>query len=170
MADEVGFETFVRTHSVGLLRSAVLLTGNRDRGEELLQDTLTHLYPRWDKVASAEFPVAYVRRALVNRSVSAGRSSRRHIVMVWDFPDQVGSSDLGEDVATRRQLWQLIGKLSERQRAAVVLRYFHDQTDLEIAEALGCRPVTVRSLLSRAVAAMRSDLQAGAIIDKAGSW
>jgi len=90
--------------------------------------------------------------------------------MVWDFPDQVGSSDLGEDVATRRQLWQLIGKLSERQRAAVVLRYFHDQTDLEIAEALGCRPVTVRSLLSRAVAAMRSDLQAGAIIDKAGSW
>lgn len=170
MADEVGFELFVRTHAVELLRSAVLLTGNLDHGEELLQDSLTHLYPRWDKVAGADAPVAYVRRVLVNRFVSAARSSQRRVVPVWDVPDQAAGLDLGEDVATRRHIWQLIGRLPERQRAAVVLRYFHDQTDTQIAGVLGCRAVTVRSLLSRAVAAMRADLRAGEIIDKAGSW
>lgn len=149
------FESFVRAHATELLRSAVLLTGHRERGEDLLHDTLAHLYPRWDRVNAADAPVAYVRRALINRFVSNGRSPSSRDLPVWDVPDGPTPREFDALVADRHLLWQLISTLPERQRAALVLRYFHDLPDEQIAEHLRCRLATVRSLISRALATLR---------------
>ena len=73
MRDEDPFGLFVRLHSEALFRFAYLLTGSSMYAEELLQDTLTRLYPRWARVAAADSPVAYVRRSLANRYVSVHR-------------------------------------------------------------------------------------------------
>ena len=150
------FEPFVRAHTPTLYRTAMLLTGNRHDAEELLQDTLAHLYPRWDRVVRADVPLAYVRRSLANRFVSARRSPAYRDASMWELPDGWDGRDLGETVAVSRTIWQLLATLPERQRAALVLRYFHDAPDGQIAEALGCRTATVRSLTSRGIAALRA--------------
>jgi len=158
VTDELRFEAFVRAHATALLQAAVLLTGNRPDAEDLLQATLAHLYPRWARVAATEVPVAYVRRALVNRFISGRRDNRT--VPMWDVPDLRNDADAGDSAAIKELVWALLGRLPERQRAALVLRYFYDCTDTQIAEELGCRAVTVRSILSRATSALRKQLVA----------
>ena len=153
------FAAFVGAHSRSLFGTAYLLTGNRDHAEELLQDTLARLYPKWDAVARAESPVAYVRRSLANRFVSGTRSPAQRLRASSEVPDGAADIDVADLVADRRLLWQLLGDLPERQRAALVLRYFHDLPDSDIAQALNCRESTVRSLASRGVAAMRERAQ-----------
>lgn len=81
-------------------------------------------------------PVAYVRRAVTNRFLNSVRSAGRETLM-WDVPESWNGADLAERVATSGAIWQALSELSERQRAAVVLRYFHDLDDHEIADDLG---------------------------------
>lgn len=150
------FELFVRANATALLRTAVLLTGSRHTAEDLVQDTLAHLFPRWGTVAAAEVPLAYVRRSLTNRYISSRRAPASRDVSMWDLPDGWDGTDVSETVADRREIWRLLGGLPARQRAAVVLRYFHDLPDEQIADVMGCRPVTVRSLVSRGVLRMRT--------------
>ena len=161
MADERVFASFVAAHSRSLYGTAFLLTGNRDAAEDLLQETLTRLYPKWDAVAAADFPLAYVRRAMTNRFISSTRLSSFRDVPTWELPDSIADVDVAGSVTNRRVLWELMHDLPERQRAALVLRYFHDLPDAEIASSLGCREVTVRSLISRGVAAMRERAMQG---------
>ncbi|MGH8862668.1 MAG: SigE family RNA polymerase sigma factor [Jatrophihabitantaceae bacterium] len=155
------FDAFVRAHTTALLRTAVLLTGSRDVAEELVQDTLAHLYPRWDRVVAADVPIAYVRRSLANRFVSSRRAPASRNISMWELPDGWDGTDISDAVATRREIWQLLGDLPSRQRAAIVLRYFHDLTDEQIADTMGCRAVTVRSLVSRGVIRMRGGIAPG---------
>ena len=152
----IGPEQFVREHAAELLRGAVLLTGNRERAEDLVQETLTRLLPQWQRVQSADSPLAYVRRSLVNRFVSQRRRRSSSDITVWEVPDVLTGADVADGVATRRSLWQVLGTLPARQRAAVVLRYYDDLTDPQIATTLGCRDATVRSLISRALHALRA--------------
>src|SRR6187455_189578 len=86
------FTAFVRAHSRSLYGTAYLLTGNPDAAEDLLQDTLAALFPKWTRVAAAEQPVAYVRRALANRFISASRRRSGTDVAIWELPD--GPADL----------------------------------------------------------------------------
>lgn len=154
--DDAAFESFVRANSTSLLRTAFLLAGSQHAAEDLLQETLTSLYPQWGRVRGVESSLAYVRRSLTNRFVSSRRSRASRDVALWELPDGWDGRDLGETVATEQTIWQLVRALPERQRAAVVLRYVHDMTDEQIAAVLDCRRVSVRSLISRAVAAMRA--------------
>lgn len=169
MNDSYGFEQFVRAHATELLKSATLLATGRHRGEELLQDTLTHLYPQWDRVAKADQPVAYVRRVMVNRLISSGRMPRNREIVLEYLPERGAGPDPADTVVNRHALWQMLAGLPERQRVAVVLRYFNDLPDDQIAEAIGCREATVRSLISRALAELRRRDQATALQEKAGS-
>ena len=157
MSDEAAFAAFVRAHSRSLFGTAYLLTGAGADAEELLQDTLAALFPKWGRVMAAEVPVAYVRRALTNRFVSGTRRPSYRDVAFWQLPDAAAPMDVAEAIADRRWLWQLLGRLPERQGAALVLRYFHDFSDDEIAAHLDCRAGTVRSLISRGLTAMRND-------------
>jgi RNA polymerase sigma-70 factor (sigma-E family) len=158
MSAELGeqpFAAFVRAHTRSLFTTAYLLTGDTGHAEELLQDTLVRLYPKWHRVTAAGSPVAYVRRSVVNGFISGRRRSGR-IVAIDGLADLAHGSDLVADAVTDRQLLvHLMRELPARQQAALVLRFFEDLPDAEIAEILGCRPATVRSLISRGLTAMR---------------
>jgi RNA polymerase sigma-70 factor (sigma-E family) len=159
-ADDVDsdFETFVRAETAALLRTAYLLTGESAAAEDVVQETLTRLYPRWHRVVGADSPPAYVRRSLVNTFLNGRRSaSSREVVSdtgrVADFHRI--EPDIAIAAGNRDEIWRLLGLLPDRQRAALVLRYYLDMTDREAARVLRCRPGTVRSLISRSLATLR---------------
>ena len=153
---EVGFAEFVRANTAALLRTAYLLTGDGGAAEELVQDTLVRLYPKWDRVQGAEKPLAYVRRSVANAFINERRRPASHELRFDVLPERADVHDATAAVADRDELWPLLRQLPERQRAALVLRYFHDLPDDEIAAALECRAGTVRSLISRGLATLRA--------------
>jgi RNA polymerase sigma-70 factor (sigma-E family) len=152
---ERGFAGFVRANTPALLRTAYLLTGNTGAAEELVQDTLVRLYPKWHRVEAAAAPVAYVRRSLANAFVNQVRRPASREVAVDIMPERPYATDPMDQLADRDEVWTLLRFLPARQRAALVMRFFHDLPDEEIAAALGCRTGTVRSLISRGLASMR---------------
>lgn len=154
----VEFAGFVREHTSALLRTAYLLTGTAQGAEELVQDTLTRLYPKWDRVAAADVPLAYVRRSMANGFINQRRRAVRREYAVEFLPERVDEHDAVDQLADRDQIWSGLRLLPERQRTALVLRFFEDLTDDESAAALGCRVGTVRSLVSRGLAALREQL------------
>jgi RNA polymerase sigma-70 factor (sigma-E family) len=146
------FVDFVSTESTSLFRTALLLSGDPDSAEELLQEVLVRLYPKWDRVSAVKSPTAYVRRSLINRFISGRRGPSQ---MPFYEPAEIEATrpqaDPFDAVVDRSFISTLLGRLNAKQRAAVVMRYFNDMDDTEIADALGCRVSTVRSLISRSV-------------------
>jgi RNA polymerase sigma-70 factor (sigma-E family) len=159
---ETGFAPFVREHTPALLRTAYLLTGSANAAEELVQDTLVRLYPKWHLVEEAELPLAYVRRAVANAFVNQQRRASRRELAYADLPERVDQRDVFGQLADRDEIWVRLAVLPERQRAALVLRYFEGLSDDDTATALGCRVGTVRSLISRGLATLRAALVAEA--------
>jgi RNA polymerase sigma-70 factor (sigma-E family) len=164
MTETCEFTDFVRAQTGVLLRTAYLLTGSASAAEELVQDTLVRLYPKWHRVEVADYPLAYVRRALTNGFINQRRRRASTEILVDEPPERSDSSDPPGRYDDRDELWRRLLQLSERQRAALVLRYFEDLPDEQIAAALDARPGTVRSLISRGLVALRE--QDGA----AGGW
>ncbi len=165
-AEPLSFEDFVRSETAGLLRSAYLLTGSAASAEDVVQETLTRLFPRWSRVQEATYPQAYVRRSLVNTFLNSRRSRSAQEIVVEDVGDRPSPVDLAQGVADSDLVWSLLGRVNERQRAALVLRYFHDWSDADIAQAVGCRTGTVRSLLSRGLTLLRAEMSAAARAEK----
>jgi RNA polymerase sigma-70 factor (sigma-E family) len=152
---ERGFAGFVRTNTGALLRTAYLLTGSACAAEELVQDALVRLYPKWDKVEAAEVPIAYVRRSLTNTFLNEKRRPSSRELVLDVLPETPDPRNATDQLADRDEIWALLRTLPDRQRAALVMRFFHDLPDGEIAAALGCRIGTVRSLISRGLSSMR---------------
>jgi RNA polymerase sigma-70 factor (sigma-E family) len=159
MDSDERFTAFVREHTQALLKTAYLLTRNAGEAEELVQDSLAWLYPRWQQVELADNQVAYVRKAVVNRFLAGKRRLSATEVFFDPAREQVTDRPVARDrtaeVDERIALWDRLGELSERQRAALVLRFFHDLPDDEVAGVLDCRVGTVRSLISRGLSALR---------------
>jgi RNA polymerase sigma-70 factor (sigma-E family) len=155
---EVGFAGFVRENTPALLRTAYLLTGNGGHAEELVQDTLVRLYPKWDRVAAADVPLAYVRRSLANAYINQNRRASRREFAFEDVPERIDPHDALTQLADRDEIWAGLKLLSDRQRAALVLRFFEDLSDEQTAAALNCRVGTVRSLVSRGLAILREHM------------
>jgi RNA polymerase sigma-70 factor (sigma-E family) len=154
----LGFDRFVADHRVAMVRVATLLCGSPAQGEDLVQDVLVRLYPRWHTLAD---PLPYVRRCVTNEFLSWRRRwSTRHIRTV---PDAVLAEQAVDPWADGPdpELWARVGQLPRQQRAAVVLRYYEGLDDAEIAAALGCREATVRAHVSRGLAALRRGMDAG---------
>lgn len=154
------FTVFVQAHTVALLKTGYLLTRDSAEAEELVQDTLVWLYPRWSQVEAATHQLAYVRKATVNRFL-AGRRRMSATEIRFDpslerFSERIPARDEASEVDERIAMWAELGELSERQRAAIVLRFFHDLPDDEVAQVLDCRVGTVRSLISRSLSALRA--------------
>lgn len=149
------FSAFATSRWPGLVRLAFGLTGDRWLAEDIAQTALTRAYVAWRRVSRADDPDAYLRRILVNTS---NRRFRRHRVaeQPGDPPETAveGPADL---VGERAALLAALRQLPPRQRAVVVLRYWEDLTDAQIAVTLGCSPGTVRSQLSRALAKLREN-------------
>jgi len=146
------FDRFVLDHRVALVRYAALLAGSVAQGEDLVQDVLIRLYPRWDSLAE---PLPYVRRSVTNEFLSWRRRwSTRHIRVV---PDEVLAHELDDpwQDGPDPELWARLQQLPRQQRAAVVLRYYEGFDDAEIGVLLSCKPASVRGHISRGLAALR---------------
>jgi RNA polymerase sigma-70 factor (sigma-E family) len=153
----VDFEQFIREKAPGLLRFTTAMSANRAVAEDILQEVLARVYQRWDRIVQLERPEAYVRRALVNEYLSWRRRWARvipHAVIDTGatVPDHAGGH------AERSALTAELAALPSRQRTVLVMRYYGGATDAEIAEALRCRPSTVRAYASRALATLRIEL------------
>ncbi|MEV7390807.1 MULTISPECIES: SigE family RNA polymerase sigma factor [unclassified Streptomyces] len=149
------YDEFVAARWSGLCHLARLLTGgDRHRAEDLLQESLVKLWFVWPKIAD-EAPEAYVRKVLAR---AAARSARRRWWgerPVEELPEVAAAGDMSAIVAERSRLEAALALLTPRQRAAVVLRYYQDLPDRQVAEVLGCPVGTARSHAARGVARLR---------------
>jgi RNA polymerase sigma-70 factor (sigma-E family) len=164
MSAEDDFGAFVDARSGSLYRLAYLLCGSSADAEDLLQEALVRAYDRWPRLSRLDAPEAYVRRILTSLFLSGRRRPfRRHevpLVSVAEPRDAVPGRTVEQVVTARDLLWPLVCALPPRQRAVVVLRYYEDLTDLQIAEALGCSRGSVTSQAHDAVAALGRGLAA----------
>ncbi|MBM0257578.1 SigE family RNA polymerase sigma factor [Micromonospora sp. 4G55] len=153
------YEEFADSRLTALLRYAVMLTGDPHQAQDLVQDTMVRVQLNWRRVARAESPERYVRRMLTNQYVDWRRGSWMRRVLLRGEPDESGppAADHAQDAVDRDQVWSLLARLPRRQRASLVLRYYEDLPDAEIAEILGCAVGTVRSSISRALATLRAE-------------
>lgn len=143
---------FADQHGIPLTRFAFALCGDRGIAEDLVQDTYLALYRRYGEELPLDAPVAYARRAIVNAYVSKGRRRAARELIAAELPDAgTAPHDHGDTDA----MWRVLKTLPERQRAVLVLRYYVDLPDPEIARVLGASPGTVRSLAARAFAVLR---------------
>jgi RNA polymerase sigma-70 factor (sigma-E family) len=153
----VTFEEFARASLPALLRFSTVLANDRALGEDLVQDVMLRAHERWAHISRVDDPASYVRRMIVNEFISWRRKwsrivPRSDIAQLADWPD---SSDYAVAHAERVALARDIGRLPRKQRAVIVLRYYEDLADDEIARILGCSPNTVRVHGMRGLRALR---------------
>jgi RNA polymerase sigma-70 factor (sigma-E family) len=142
-------------------RLAYLLTGERTLAEDLAQDAFVRMAGRVLRVHTDADFAAYLRRTVVNLANSYFRRRRlehaylqRHMTMAGPISDE-------PDLGTRDVMRLALLTLPIRQRTAVVLRYYEDLSESQVAELMKCRPGTVRSLASRGIATLRSQMRGG---------
>jgi len=153
---ETEFVAFFAATWPRLFRTTYAVAGDRELTEDALQTAFAQAWSQWSRVSAAEDRVAYVRRMAVNAALARHRrpASRRETT-VSAVPETPTPADdrLGRDAT-----WQAVRALPARQRAVVVLRYYEDLSEREIAQVLGCRPGTVKSQASAALATLRTTL------------
>jgi RNA polymerase sigma-70 factor (sigma-E family) len=156
------FDAYVAARLPVLLRYATVLCGDPDEARDIVQDVLTKALVKWSRISRTERVDAYLRAMVTNEFISDRRRRRRRPqVPLPDPPDGPGTPAVPgpePDRGTRSELWARLLRLPPQQRAVVVLRYYEDLSDAQIAAVLGCREGTVRAYASRALAALRVDL------------
>jgi RNA polymerase sigma-70 factor (sigma-E family) len=151
-----GFEEFVTFRSERLLRAAYQLTHDRLLAEDLLQTALARAWRVWSRLSGEADPEPYVRRIMFNTYASWWRRRWTHERPTDVLPER-GEASIAAAQAERDQLWRALGRLTRRQRAVVVLRFYEDLTESQVAEVLGCAIGSVKAHSSRALAALRLD-------------
>ena len=159
MTEQVDFAEFAAARRVDLLKFAMVLTGNSYQAQEVVSAVFARAFEQWGRIGVMDHAQAYVRRMIVNEHLSA---QRHDAVALQAGHEMVRVSLVGPDPADsvdeRQAMVSRLEKLTPHQRTAVVLRYYLDMNDAEIADYLGCGSATVRSHLSHALAALRIDL------------
>jgi RNA polymerase sigma-70 factor (sigma-E family) len=153
---ETDFEQYVAARAAALLRLAHVLAGDPHEAEDVVQEVLVRAHRRWARVAAADDPHAYVRRMVVNEHLS--RRRRRVLDLLTPagrVPERAAPGVGDHGLPDRDLVWRLMAALPARQRAVLVLRYYEDLPDHEVAAVLGVAPGTVRSLAARAFARLR---------------
>ncbi len=154
------FGEFAAAALPALLRFGHVLTGDPRQAEDLVQEALARTLRRW-RTVRRENAAAYVRKVMVNININRWQRWESR-VQLGDVPELIA-----DDLTLRRSddwdmLRRALCELPVRQRTVLVLRYFEDMTEVSIAELMGCRPGTVKSLAARGLAALRPllDLEA----------
>ncbi|MCB0895864.1 MAG: SigE family RNA polymerase sigma factor [Nocardioides sp.] len=148
-AERDSFEEYVAARRAALLRTAYLLTGHREDAEDLVQVALVKVVPRWGRIA--DDPEPYVRKVLVNESISRWRRRRWREVHTDTLPEPAVEGPGADRVA----LQQALARLAPRQRAVIVLRYYDDLTESQAARLLGVSVGTVKSQARDALRRLR---------------
>lgn len=157
--EDADYAAFVRAAWHRHLRTATLITGDRHRAEELLQDCLVKLYVRWGRMSGAD-PHAYLRRMLANGNISWWRRHRREL-LTDETPEGLHgrTGPAGSPYEPDDELRRALLALPRHQRSVVVLRYVEDLSEKDTAAALGCSVGTVKSQNARAMARLRVALR-----------
>ena len=150
VAVEDAFEALYRERWDPMVRLAYLLTGNQAIAEELVQDAFVSVHRSWTRVALSN-PAAYLRAAVVNACRSWGRRRSLERLRQPSPPEPVG--------LVADELWDVLLVLPARQHAAIVLRFYEDLPDEEIAEVLGCKVGTVRTAVFRGLERLRQEVE-----------
>ena len=178
---DTSFAAFMDQTGPALLRTAWFLTGDADRAQELTQAAFVKTYLVWHKIDQGQ-ALAYARRCLVNHKIDVWRASRHEVVAdltSGGFDLGSGSQSSSRSHSALRPTWQsedsavattdhrddLVRQLSllpEQQRKVVVLRYYADQSEASVADALGISVGSVKSAASRGLAALRRHAEAEA--------
>ncbi|MET9273763.1 SigE family RNA polymerase sigma factor [Kribbella sp. NPDC003557] len=149
------FVEFVEGAEAALRRTAFLVSGDRHRADDIVQDALYKLYLAWPKVRRMGNPFAYARRMVVNAAYDGKRRPWRREVTIADVPEQAGYDDFAIGHADRDEVLEALRSLGPRQRACVVLRYYEDLSVEQTADILGCSTGTVKSQAARALTTLR---------------
>jgi RNA polymerase sigma-70 factor (sigma-E family) len=153
------FGDYVRMRGGALFRTAMSLTGNnRADAEDLVQATLVKTYLAWEKIAGAAALDPYVRRIMVNTHISGWRRRRVDEYPTDELPEEAVDSQIS-DCEMHEVVRRALDRLPRRMRAAVMLRYYDDMSEPEVAAALGISVGTVKSTVARAVAKLRADAE-----------
>jgi len=149
------FADFVLGRSRRLLRTAYLLTRDWAYAEDLLQIALVRAWSVWGRVEAD--PEPFVRRVLINVYASWWRRKWRQVEQPTQQPPECSVADEASRVDAREEVWQAIGRLPRRQRTVLVLRYFEDMSEVQIADVMGISVGTVKSQAAKALAKLRLD-------------
>jgi RNA polymerase sigma-70 factor (sigma-E family) len=166
----IDFDRFVAASADRLLRAGYLITWDEDEAEDLVQECLFRVARRWPRVRKMDHPAAYARTVLVNLALDEGKRRTRRRAELQ--PDGGVGLDAHEDDAAVRvlgrveasaDLMQALGELPPRQRVVLVLRYFEDLSEAEVAQAMRCSVGTVKSTTSRALERLRGVVERPAL-------
>lgn len=155
MLNDEEFAEFVQTRGPALLRTACFLSGSPQEGEDLLQQTLVNAYASFRRIREPAALEGYVRTTMVRACISAGRKPWRKREWSTDAVPETPRFDHQSAVDDRDQLWPLLRQLPPQQRAVMVLRYYEDLSEAEIARQLGCSTGSVKRHASRALDKLR---------------
>jgi RNA polymerase sigma-70 factor (sigma-E family) len=156
--DRAAFAEFAAARARALHRAAYLMVGEPQLAQDLVQEALTKTYVAWPRLRDPHNAEAYCRKAITTTAISWFRRKG------WDnerptenLPEGVL---VGHDtaIADQDRLWRALQTLPQRQRAALVLRYFDDLTEAQTADAMGCAVGTVKSQVSAGLAKLRAQL------------
>ncbi|MEU1734828.1 SigE family RNA polymerase sigma factor [Streptosporangium sp. NPDC020145] len=162
MEDDSRFEEFVAERADALLRYGYLLSGNPHDAADLTQEALIRLHQAWPRVRRKQAPEPYVKMIMARLHVSIWRVRRRE-APGWALPETARFDSPPSD--SDEGLWQVLATLPRKQRAVLVLRYYEDLSDTEIADVLGVSRGTVRSHASLGLARLRSVLPSPSAIN-----
>jgi RNA polymerase sigma-70 factor (sigma-E family) len=152
-----GYEAYVRAHAGELTRTAFLLVGDAQRAEDLVQTALVKVIGRWDRIVAGGEPMPYLRTVMVRTAISWHRRKWRGEVPTEALPETSGDEPVSRVVA-RDALRRALLTLPRRQRAVVVLRFYEDLSEADVAQLLGCSVGTVKSQSAKGLAKLRSQL------------
>lgn len=163
------FEEFFHHSWRRLFPTAMAIAGDRASAEDALQSAFAKAYASWGRVSAADHPEAYVRRMVVNEIISSRRSAWfRRERPTGEHDSTVSTASEEAAVVDRDALWSAVQGLPVRQRAVIVLRYYEDLSEAQIADVLGCSRGTVKSQASSALKNLRTG--SGPVLDPEGSY
>jgi RNA polymerase sigma-70 factor (sigma-E family) len=151
---EAAVDALYRAQAGGLIRLAYLMLGDRAAAEDVVQDAFCGLYRRWDRLADPGGALAYVRSSVLNGCRTALRRRARGRQVTTYQPSARSAEAAALSREERQEVMRAVRALPDRQREALVLRFYLDLSDPEIARMMGIRPGTVRSATHRALKAL----------------
>ena len=154
MEDEADLEAFVAARGPALLRLAVLLTADAETAQDLVQEALVRVLPRWPQVVAGGRAEAYLRTTIRRAWIDSWRR-RRRLEFVADPPDAVPAPADDDGHAVRLSVEAALARLTVRQRTVLVLRFYEDLTEVETARLMGCSQNTVKTQTRRALERLR---------------
>ena len=158
---DASFDRFVHEHHASLFRTAVLMTGNPETAQDLVQTALARVYARWSRIRDEE-PAAYARRIVVNAHRDVWRRNRGREHLVPEMPEPASAPDATSRIVERDSVVRALSALTARERRVVVLRFLYDLSEAETASELGMRVGTVKSTTHRAIGKLRGSAELAA--------